>query len=124
MSELSQAHVGSGLVMTVTGPIPVADLGTTLTHEHILNDVSCWWNPAGRPGLADAALTPRILWELREDPFACRANLGLRDEAAAVEELGCSAPRAGAASWTRPAAASGATPRGSCGSRGRRGSTS
>lgn len=87
MSGRSQAHVGSGLVMTVTGPIPVDDLGVTLTHEHILNDVSCWWNPAGWPHLADAPLSPGILWELREDPFACRDNLGLRDEAAAVDEL-------------------------------------
>ena len=27
MSELSQAHVGSGLAMTVSGPVPVAQLG-------------------------------------------------------------------------------------------------
>lgn len=87
MSELSEAHVGSGLVMTVTGPIPLGELGPTLTHEHILNDCSCWWNPAGRPELADAEVSPGILWELREDPFACRDNLGLRDEAAAVDEL-------------------------------------
>ena len=45
MSELSPAHVRSGQVMTVTGAIPVADLGVTLMHEHILNDCSCWWNP-------------------------------------------------------------------------------
>ena len=95
MSERSEAHVGSGLVMTVTGPIPVAELGMTLTHEHILNDVSCWWNPDGRPGLADAPLAPGILWELREDPFACRDNLGLRDEEAAVEELGLFAAEGG-----------------------------
>ena len=87
MSELSEAHVGSGLVMTVTGPIPVEALGPTLTHEHILNDCACWWNPEGRPGLADAEVSPGILWELREDPFACRDNLGLRDEAAAADEL-------------------------------------
>ena len=87
MSELSRAHVGSGLVMTVTGPIPVAELGPTLTHEHILNDCACWWHPAGCPGLADAEVSPGILWELREDPFACRDNLGLRDEAVAVDEL-------------------------------------
>ncbi len=90
MSELSEAHVRSGRVMTVTGPIPVADLGLTLMHEHILNDCSCWWNPPGRDRawLADAPLTPSILWELRQDPFVNRENLGLTDEAHAVEELG------------------------------------
>ncbi|MFN3613694.1 MAG: phosphotriesterase [Rubrimonas sp.] len=89
MTELSPAHVDSGLVMTVTGPIPVADLGMTLMHEHILNDCSCWWNSPGpdRAHLADAALTPDILWELRQDPFVNRDNLRLTDEQAAVEEL-------------------------------------
>jgi phosphotriesterase-related protein len=33
--------VHSGHVMTVLGPIPVEDLGVTLTHEHILSDVGC-----------------------------------------------------------------------------------
>ncbi len=41
MSELSAAHVGSGQVMTVQGPVAVEDLGLTLMHEHILNDCSC-----------------------------------------------------------------------------------
>lgn len=90
MSERSEAHVGSGLAMTVLGPVAVAELGLTLMHEHILNDCSCWWNPPGpeRAHLADAPLTPGILWELRQDPFVNRENLGLNDEGAAVEELG------------------------------------
>lgn len=90
MSDLSQAHAGSGLVMTVLGPVPVDALGVTLMHEHILNDCSCWWNPPGpeRADLADAPLSPKILWHLRQDPFVNRRNLGLDDEAAAIEELG------------------------------------
>lgn len=40
-SELSEAHVRSGKVMTVRGPIASADLGITLMHEHILNDCRC-----------------------------------------------------------------------------------
>ncbi len=89
MSELSQAHVGSGLAMSVAGPVPVAELGLTLMHEHILNDCSCWWHPPGpeRAHLAGAPVAPGLLWELRQDPFVNRDNLGLRNEEAAVEEL-------------------------------------
>ena len=29
-------------VMSVTGPVETADLGITMTHEHILNDVTSW----------------------------------------------------------------------------------
>lgn len=90
MNELSLAHTGSGNVMTVLGPIPVSRLGMTLMHEHILNDCSCWWNApqADRMPLADAALTPEILWELRQDPFVNKANLALNDEELAIDELG------------------------------------
>jgi phosphotriesterase-related protein len=90
VSELSEAHVGSGQVMTVEGPVPAGELGLTLMHEHILNDCSCWWNRPGpdRAHLADAPLAPSILWELRQDPFVNRNNLGLDDEVAGVEELG------------------------------------
>jgi phosphotriesterase-related protein len=79
MSELSPAHVRSGQVMTVLGPVPVGDLGLTLMHEHILNDCSCWWHRPGpdRALLADAPLAPSILWELRQDPFVNRENLAL-----------------------------------------------
>jgi phosphotriesterase-related protein len=76
--------------MSVEGPIPVADLGMTLMHEHILNDCSCWWNPPGpdRAHLADAEVEPSILWELRQDPFVSRRNIRLDDEAPAIAELG------------------------------------
>jgi phosphotriesterase-related protein len=95
--ERSPAHVGSGRVMTVLGPIAVEDMGMTLMHEHILNDCSCWWNPPGpdRAHLADAPLTPDILWELRQDPFVNRANIALDDAAAAIEELGLFAREGG-----------------------------
>ncbi len=98
MSELSPAHVRSGQVMTVTGPVPVAALGLTLMHEHILNDCSCWWNrpEPDRAWLADAPLTPDILWELRQDPFVNRINIALDDEAAAVDELKLFARHGGA----------------------------
>ena len=77
--------------MTVNGPIPVADLGMTLMHEHILNDCSCWWNPPGpdraasrrrRGGAVDPLGTPP--GPLRQPPTTSR----LDDEAAAIAELG------------------------------------
>jgi phosphotriesterase-related protein len=80
-------------VMTVRGPVDSSELGLTLTHEHILNDVSSWahrtssvgWDPddlAGRP------VTEDILWDLRHDPFANLDNCRLDDAELAVEELG------------------------------------
>jgi len=83
--------VDTGSVVTVKGSLPVEALGHTLMHEHILNDVSCWWHPPKEPErqfLADGPVRPEILWHLRQDPFVNRDNLGLRDEGAAVEELG------------------------------------
>ena len=89
MSETSEAHVGSGKVMTVTGPVAAGDLGVTLMHEHLLNDCRCWWHkPEGeRQYLADAPVSTGILGELRMDPFANLDNCSLDDEAATIEEL-------------------------------------
>ncbi len=89
MSELSQGCTGSGQVMTVTGPVALDALGMTLMHEHILNDCSCWWHEPepDRMHLAEAPLSPDILWELRQDPFVCKANLALDDEEDAVADL-------------------------------------
>lgn len=87
---LSEAHVRSGKVMTVLGPIPSAELGQTLMHEHILNDCRCWWNAPTTPErqyLADSPVRIEILSELRQDPFVNRHNIALDDEPLAIEEL-------------------------------------
>ncbi len=79
-------------VETVLGAVPVSELGVTLTHEHILNDVTSWahrtsslgWDPedlAGRP------VTEDILWDLRQDPFANLDNCRLADREVAVAEV-------------------------------------
>ncbi len=80
-------------VTTVTGPIDSADLGTTLTHEHIFNDVSSWWTRSSSTGwdaddFAQHPITMEILWDLKHDPFGNRPNLRLDDETVAVEEVG------------------------------------
>ena len=79
-------------VQTVRGPVAVDDLGITLTHEHLLNDVSSWWQRSGSHGLdadefADAPVSEALLWDLRQDPFGNRANLALDDVDVACAEL-------------------------------------
>lgn len=78
-------------VMSVTGPVDSSDLGVTLTHEHLLNDVTSWahrtesrgWDP---DDLAHRPVTEDILWDLRYDPFANLDNCRLDDVDVAVEE--------------------------------------
>lgn len=79
-------------VQTVRGPVAVEDLGITLTHEHLLNDVSSWWTRSETTGLdpdefAMAPVCEELLWDLRQDPFGNRANLALDDVGDACEEL-------------------------------------
>lgn len=79
-------------VMTVTGPVDAADLGTTLTHEHIVNDVTSWWQATCSTGwdaeeFADHPVTMDIVWDLKQDPFGNRDNCRLDDEELAVAEV-------------------------------------
>ena len=90
MSELSKAHTGSGLVMTVNGPLPAVDLGITLMHEHLVNDCRCWWNPPKQPERARLGGEPvhmGIIGELRMDPFVNLDNCALDDHRLAAAEL-------------------------------------
>ncbi len=90
MSDRSPAHVGSGQVMTVCGPIAAASLGVTLMHEHLLNDCRCWWNRPKEPSrsrLACDPVHPGIIGELRMDPFVNLSNCTLDDERLAIAEL-------------------------------------
>lgn len=90
MSDRSPAHVGSGQVMTVCGPIAAASLGVTLMHEHLLNDCRCWWNKPKEPSrsrLACDPVHPGIIGELRMDPFVNLSNCTLDDERLAIAEL-------------------------------------
>lgn len=79
-------------VMTVRGPVPVTELGVVLTHEHLLNDVSSWWQRSTLPGIdpdayADAPVTEDLGWELRQDPFGNRDNCRLDDVEVCVAEV-------------------------------------
>ncbi|MFK7880195.1 phosphotriesterase [Roseobacter sp.] len=80
----------SKFVSTVLGPVPRDALGATLMHEHILNDCSCWWrgrDPNFSSPVRDLPVSAEILSQLKNDPFACRDNCALNDEALAVAEL-------------------------------------
>ena len=79
--------------MTVLGPKPTADMGVTLTHEHIINDVTSWthrteslgWEPEE---FARLPVSEDILWDLRQDPFANLDNCRLNDRELAATEVG------------------------------------
>jgi phosphotriesterase-related protein len=74
--------VHSGQVMTVLGPIPVEQLGITLTHEHIMSDCGCNGPEppeASRAGLFRKPLTMDILGEVRLLPQCNRDNQRLDD---------------------------------------------
>ena len=67
------------LVQTVTGPVAVEDLGMTLPHEHLFNDLSEALYPGIRSfsrSLTHAPVTPANAWLLREDPYSSADNCG------------------------------------------------
>ena len=75
--------------MTVTGPVPAADLGLTLPHEHVFFDLGNWQlpAPAHKQWLADATVRADTFAEVYRDPMVCRDNLVFADETVAAQEL-------------------------------------
>lgn len=79
-------------VQTVTGEISSSQLGVTLTHEHIFNDVTSWWHapydesPRSKQ-LVDEKVSIENLWELKHDPFINKDNCALSDKDLALEEV-------------------------------------
>lgn len=85
-------------VQTVLGPVPVAELGVTLMHEHVYNDLSEALHPGVRDfsaGMADAKVSPANAWLLREDPYSCPDNCRMDDETITAQELGLFAAAGG-----------------------------
>ena len=76
---------------TVTGPIAPESLGVTLIHEHILIDLTCWWQDpptASRRALTEAPVDIGILGLLLRDPQnVTKDNLRLQDVELATEEV-------------------------------------
>jgi phosphotriesterase-related protein len=77
-------------VMTVLGPISASELGVTLPHEHILLDITCYWDPpkeAGLQALADAPVNVTNLGLLRRNPLFIRDNCRLTDLDVGISEI-------------------------------------
>lgn len=78
------------LVETVLGPVPVSQIGMTLMHEHLFNNLTEALHDGIHPfvrDLADQPVSARIAWALREDPYSNADNCRLDDENVTCEEL-------------------------------------
>lgn len=83
---------GSVDIQSVRGVIRSDQLGITLPHEHIFNDVRSWWTPSEIVGIdtdtyRDAQVSPSLLWELHNDPFGNLDNCQMQDSDIARIEL-------------------------------------
>lgn len=79
----------SGKALTVLGPVDPADLGITLTHEHLLIDFSVVFMPPKDPAeepLARARLAMDNLGWVRFNWTSNLDNLRIDDEAASIQE--------------------------------------
>jgi len=79
-------------IQTVTGEIESAEMGLTLTHEHLFNIVTPWWHPpyddsARSKELVDEKVSITNVWELRHDPFLNKDNCALDDIESAIVEV-------------------------------------
>ncbi|WKD58459.1 phosphotriesterase family protein [Corynebacterium caspium] len=65
-------------LMTVLGPISAAEMGITLPHEHLFNDLS---EVVDQPyyefsqALVGQKVRPGLMWGLRQDPYCCADNM-------------------------------------------------
>jgi phosphotriesterase-related protein len=75
-------------VMTVNGPVPADELGTTMMHEHLLDDITVWFAAADDAGPdLERPVEMSMLGRLRRDAFSItRDNLRLSDPLLAAEE--------------------------------------
>lgn len=77
-------------VQTVLGGVPPDELGITLVHEHLLLNLSCWFEmplDSARHVLVNATVTAALRGELASDPYHCRDNLILNNSELAIAEL-------------------------------------
>ena len=93
MTGAAVAGSAAGTAMTVCGPVPAAELGPVLMHEHLFFDLGTWQipAPARKAALAGARVGLDTFAEVYRDPMVCRDNLLFGqepgDEAVAEQEL-------------------------------------
>ena len=80
----------SGKVLTVLGPMDPAELGVTITHEHLLLDITCYVTEApeaSKRAVRDAPVTIESLSQMPDLFSYSMDNMRLLDERAATEEV-------------------------------------
>lgn len=79
-------------VQSVCGPLSRKDLGTVTTHEHVLLDLTAFYQALPVPGIEDPATQKVEMWNLgilSRDCYALKDNLLLTEEAVQAQELAC-----------------------------------
>ena len=77
-------------VKSVCGALDRKDLGTVTTHEHVLLDLTAFYQELPVDGIEDPATQKVEMWNLgilSRDCYALKDNLLLDNEAVAIEEL-------------------------------------
>ena len=77
-------------VTSVCGPLSRKELGTVTTHEHVLLDLTAFYQALPVPGIEDPATQKVEMWNLgilNRDCYALKDNLLLMDEAVQAQEL-------------------------------------
>lgn len=85
-------------IMTVLGPIPAEQAGPTLPHEHLLIDITCYWQQPAEMTMRRFAHEPVQLSNLgmiRRNPLANLDNCQLDDLDLAINEIGAFAALGG-----------------------------
>src|SRR2546430_4215065 len=82
--------MSESMVSTVLGPVPIRELGITLTHEHCLIDLRAYWNPpreASRRAEAESSIVMSSIGASRRNPFLVQDNLVIDDLEVQIREL-------------------------------------
>lgn len=79
-------------VNSVCGPLTRDQLGTVTTHEHVLLDLTAFYQALPVPGIDDPATQKVEMWNLgilSRDCYALKDNLLLTDEETQTREIAC-----------------------------------
>lgn len=80
----------NNVLTTVTGDVPAENMGMTLPHEHLFNDLS---SVVDEPSyefssiLVGKRVEPSLMWALRQDPYCNQDNLRDKPVDAVTEEV-------------------------------------